>query len=164
MEEKRERKTADSKRMTSKGDKIEITTKIRDLRVFNDCIRAENELIHIIQRLEMFSDWYSQFYFNNDDYKNSINEAVTLLETFKKRFVELAEGQLIYSREEILDPIKEFVNTKLSTRDKSAFYAWIKTKYGVKSLKELSIEQGIEVLHYIERLIEIGNNPACVVL
>jgi len=72
-----------------------MTTKIKSLRTYTDCIRAANSLTSIAMELEQFADWYCQFYFEEKDYENYIDEAKKLIEEFRKEFERLAQGELV---------------------------------------------------------------------
>jgi len=72
-----------------------MTAKIKSLRTYTDCIRAANTLTGIEMQLEQFGDWYCQFYFEEKDYENYIDEAKKLIEKFRKEFERLAQEELV---------------------------------------------------------------------
>ncbi len=71
-----------------------MSAKIKSLRTYTDCIRAESQLNHVAKELENFSEWYCQFYFEEKDYENYIDEARKLIEAFADGFKVIAENEL----------------------------------------------------------------------
>ena len=71
-----------------------MTAKIKSLQTYTDCVRAANDLNGIVMQLERFSEWHCQFYFEEKDYENYIDEAKKLIEEFAKRFEELAQEEI----------------------------------------------------------------------
>lgn len=71
-----------------------MVVKIKSLKDFVECVRAQSQLLEIEKQLESFSEWHSQFYFEDEDYEYYIDGACKSINEFSRKFKELAELEI----------------------------------------------------------------------